>query len=296
MVKQQTLSQLKRQFKKVFPPRKKNSHKGDFGRVLIVAGSKGMTGAALLSSLAALRSGVGLLSLGTSKSSAQLITSKIPEVMTRPLPENSKGILSAKAGGEIKKMLSNQTAFALGPGLSQDKGVQALIRNLVVSSKIPTILDADGLNAFVDNLQQLKKVKAPLILTPHPGEFKCLFKVKLSSSKTDRIKQAKKIAKQYGAIVVLKGADTVVASGRGDIYINSTGNPGLAKGGSGDVLCGIMAAFLGRGLKPFEAAKWSVFVHGAIADRLVKDLGENSLMPSDILKELPRVLKQLVGC
>ncbi|MBI4971739.1 MAG: NAD(P)H-hydrate dehydratase [Candidatus Omnitrophica bacterium] len=283
------------EFQKAFPAREKAAHKGDFGRVFILAGSRGLVGAGLLAGIGALRSGAGLISLGTPEECAGMILAKIPEVMVKPLPETSEGSLAAKAYDAIKKYLKNQDVFALGPGLSQNENTQQLIRQLVEESEIPMVIDADGLNAFQDFNDQLKDLKVPVILTPHPGEFKRLFEIKVSDKEKDRVSAAGQIAKEFGLTVVLKGAGTVVAAKDGRVFVNPTGNPGMAKGGTGDILCGIIASFVARKLDAFDAARFGAFVHGYAADLAVKDFDEVSLTPGDILNYLPKAFLQLLG-
>lgn len=294
-MKRTSTSELSREFRKAFPPRKQTAHKGEFGRIFILAGSRGLTGAGLLASMGALRAGAGLVSLGTPRSCAAMILRRVPEVMVKPLAETKQGSLDPKAIGDIRKFLRNQDVFALGPGLSQEKNTQALIRRLVRECWIPIVIDADGLNAFSGHLNELKNLRAPVILTPHPGEFRCLFGVRLSGKDPDRVRWTKKVSAEYKLTVVLKGAGTVIASPDGRASINPTGGPALAKGGSGDVLCGIVSAFLGQGLEPFRAARLAVFVHGYAADLAAKDLGEASLTATELCDYLPKAFRKILG-
>ena len=289
------LTQTVAEFQKAFPRREKAAHKGDFGRVFILAGSRGLAGAGLLAAIGALRSGAGLVSLGTPEECAGMILGNVPEVMVKPLAETKEGSLSPKSYDEIQKYLKNQDVFALGPGLSQEENTQQLIRQLVEESKIPMVIDADGLNAFADYNDQLKDLKVPVIVTPHPGEFKRLFKIEVSDKEKDRVSSAQKIAKEFGITVVLKGAGTVVAAKDGRVYVNPTGNPGMAKGGSGDILCGIIASFIANKLDPFDAARFGAFVHGHAADMAVKHFDEVSMTPGDILNYLPKAFLQILG-
>ncbi len=284
---------MKKQIKSYLPHRGIKAHKGQFGHLCIIAGSRTMTGAALLSAVAALRSGVGLISLGVPESSAALILKRYPEIMVHPLPESKTGSLSISAYPKIKQLLKKKDVLGIGPGLSQEKGTQSLIRRVALFCAIPLVLDADGLNAFSGNVNVLKQIKVPLIITPHPGEFKRLFKNIPIQSDVQRKNAAKKIASQYGATVVLKGHQTVVADPGGRVSINRTGNPGMATGGSGDILLGVIASLLAQGLKPFDAAKVGVYIHGFAGDLAKKEKGVISLVPSDILDLLPRAFQKL---
>ncbi len=294
-MKQKEFEQFASDFSNSFPKRKRDANKGDFGRVFILAGSEGLAGAGLLASIGALRAGAGLVSLGTAESCAGMVLGKVPEVMVKPLPQTQEGSVSLQAYTKIKQFLEKQNVFALGPGLSQNSETQNLIRSLVLESSIPMVIDADGLNAFDGHLDEMKKIKAQAVITPHPGEFMRLFGVKVTEDEQNRVEAAKKASKDLGLIVVLKGAGTVVASPEGACFVNPTGNPGMAKGGSGDILTGMTAAFLGEGLKPFDAAKWAVFVHGYAGDLAAKALDEISMTPGDLLNCIPQAFKDLRG-
>ena len=275
-------------------PRKPESHKGDYGRVFILAGSLGLSGACILTSSAAIRSGAGLVTIGVPKSLLLPLSKRLTEAMMKPLPETSSGTLSLKAFQPILKFLRNQDVFALGPGLSQEKETQTLIRKVVLSSTKPLVIDADGLNAFVEKTNSFRKLKAPAILTPHPGEFVRLFGGKIPVSKSERIKRALSISTKFKVVLVLKGNGTVVASPNGKFFVNTTGNPGMATGGSGDVLVGVIAALLGQKLKPFDAAKAGVYLHGLAGDLAKKKFGEISLKAGDIIDFLPQAFRMVL--
>jgi len=283
------------EFRKYFPPRKKNSHKGCFGKIFILSGSRGFSGAPYLTSMGALRAGVGLITLGVPQGLYAVLTLKLAEVMTKPFPETADGSLSRKAFDGIKNSLKGQDVLALGPGLSQNAETQDLIRKAVLSFEKPMVIDADGLNAFQGKKELLRKIKNLSILTPHPGEAARLFGTSVPGDLAGRRKFARAAAKTCRCIFVLKGAGTVVASPGGEIYVNDTGNPGLATGGSGDLLTGIIAAFLGQGLGPFDAARCGVFIHGFAADLAVKEFGEISLAPRDVLSYLPFAFRKILG-
>lgn len=281
-------------FRKILPKRKIGAHKGDFGHVLVVAGSRGMTGAACLASRGALLSGSGLVTLGLPASQLPTAARKLTEVMTLPLAETTAGTLSRRAERKILDFLDNKAdILALGPGLSQNLQTQALVRSLLPKLKTPCVLDADGINALSRHADLLKKVRADLILTHHSGEFSRLTGEPVKKIQADRKRAALTFAKRYGVVVVLKGHDTVVAAPDGRAAVNKTGNPGMAKGGCGDVLTGMVASFLGQGLAPFDAARLAVHLHGLAGDLAVKKRGEASLIASDLLEYLPAAFRRL---
>lgn len=273
--------------------RKLESHKGDYGHVFILAGSSGLTGAAYLTSQASLLSGSGLVTLGIPKSLNPIMEVKLTEVMTKPLAETKGFSLSLKALSQIKKVLPEIDALAIGPGLSRNYETQELVHKLLSSVTKPTILDADGINALIGKLKVLSNLKAEFILTPHPGELARLLNLKIAEIQNNRSQIAKRFAKKYGVVLVLKGHHTVVANKDGQIYINKTGNPGMASGGCGDVLTGIIASFLGQDMNSFKAARLGVYVHGLAGDIAVKEKGEISLTATDLLKFLPQAFKKI---
>jgi len=273
--------------------RKRNTHKGDYGHVFIVAGSAGLTGAAALCANAVLRAGAGMATLGIPKSLNLAMEIKLTEVMTVPLPETKKATLSFKGKKQILEKANSSDAVVLGPGLSLDQETQRLIRQVVLDVGRPMVLDADALNAIVGHLAILRKIKKGYILTPHPGEMGRLINKGIGYVQKNRLSVAKKIANQYNAVVVLKGAGTVVAR-RGAVYVNKTGNPGMATAGSGDVLTGVIAGFLAQGLTAFDAAKSAVYVHGLAGDLAAREKGEVSLIAGDILEKLPEAINTSV--
>lgn len=283
----------KKTIRKLIPRRRPDSHKGDFGRIFIVAGSVGMSGAAIMASQAALRSGAGLVTVGVPESLSNVMAKRLTESMFKVLPETKSGTLSRRAYPKIQSFVKSQNVLAIGPGLSQNPETQKLIQKVVLASRIPVVLDADGLNAFAGKAAQLRKIKAPLIATPHPGEFRRLFKEVVPGDSRGRIKVARKIAKMYRIYLILKGHQTVVADPGGRTFINSTGNAGMATGGSGDVLTGVMAALLGQKLKPFDAACAAVYCHGLAGDLAAKKIGQISMIASDIIQFLPQAFRRL---
>ena len=284
----------KGKFKGIIPVRKLNSHKGDYGHVFILAGSAGLTGAAYLTSYASLLSGSGLVSLGIPKSLNAIMEVKLSEVMTKPLEETKDLCLSLRALGQIKRILPGVDALAIGPGLSGNQQSQQLVRKLLPFLTTPAVLDADGINALVGKLKVFCNLKCKLVITPHPGELARLLKLKVAEIQKNRTKIAKGFAKKYNLVVVLKGQRTVVANGDGEVYINDTGNPGMASAGCGDVLTGIIASFLGQGFDSFTAAKLAVYLHGLAGDYAAKKKGEVSLIASDILDNLPQAFKVVI--
>ena len=271
--------------------RPKDSHKGDFGHIFILAGSRGLTGAAALCSNAALRSGAGLVTLGIPVSLNSIMSRKLTEVMTLSLAETKEQTLSLKAEQEILKKANSSDAIVIGPGLSRNAETGKLIRNLVVKIEKPMVLDADALNAVSEKTEILGKIKTKYIITPHPGEMARLTNKSLNYIKNNRLIVAKKFSHDYNAVVVLKGAGTIVAESGGKYYVNTTGNPGMATAGSGDVLAGIIAGFLGQGLNEFDAARSGVYMHGLAGDIAAEDKGEAGLIAGDILENIPYAIK-----
>ncbi|MBL7085330.1 MAG: NAD(P)H-hydrate dehydratase [Candidatus Omnitrophica bacterium] len=281
----------RKRIKGILPVRKSDSHKGDYGHVFILAGSVGLTGAAYLASRASLLSGSGLVTLGLPKSLNSIMEVKLTEVMTKPLAETVNSTLSLGALPQIKKILPAIDALAVGPGLSRNPQTQKLVHKLLSTVTKPLVLDADGINALIGKLTVFSKIKAKVVLTPHPGEISRLLNLSIAEIQKNRSKIAKEFAQKYNLVLVLKGHRTVVASGKGQIYVNETGNPGMASGGCGDVLTGMIASFLGQGISPYLAAKLAVYVHGLAGDYAAKEKGQISLTAGDVLDKLPQALK-----
>jgi ADP-dependent NAD(P)H-hydrate dehydratase len=275
----------------VLPPRRADSNKGQFGRILVVAGSRGMSGAAILSSSAALRAGAGLVYLATPASIQPLAAAANPCYLTSPLPEDPEGRLAEHAEGEILRLAEGKDVLAVGPGLGRSAGISKMIAAVLGKVQVPLVLDADGLNALEQNAKSLKEHKAPLIMTPHPGEFARLLGTDVASVQSQRRDLAVRFAQENGVVLVLKGQGSIVTDGR-RVYVNTTGNPGMASGGTGDVLTGVIAALLGQHLEPFAAAQLGVHVHGLAGDLARDELGEISLIASDLLDYLPRAFRQ----
>ena len=278
---------------KKFPRRAAESHKGDFGHVLVIAGSAGYTGAAYLASQAAMRAGAGLVTLAVGRSLYELMAVKLTEVMVRPFFETRDLSLSLLAEKELIAFSEKCSVIAIGPGISQNKETQALVRNLVTKITKPIILDADGINAFVGHLDALKNLKKPLALTPHPGEM-----ARLTGKAVEEIQQARKdiaaaFSVEYNTVVVLKGHNTVVAEPGGEYYTNETGNVGMATGGTGDILTGMIAGFAAQGVDLFTSSILGAYFHGLAGDLAAKEKGVIGLIATDLLNKLPEVLKAL---
>jgi len=277
------------------PGRKAYSHKGDYGRLLLIAGSRGLSGAAMLAAEAALRSGAGLVYMGYPQSLSAVIESRLLEAVKFPLPEVA-GALSEQALETIEALMSEpgMDVLAIGPGLSRQPSVVKMIHKLLPKVKIPLVIDADGLNALAtpQGRRIIKQLKASAILTPHPGELARLMDQEVSAIEADRVGIARKSARDWGVVLVLKGVPTVTALPSGELFINSTGNSGLATGGSGDVLTGLIAGLIAQGMAPEEAAPTGVYLHGLLADRLKPKLGERAMLPRDLLAVMPHVLKE----
>ncbi|MGM0471134.1 MAG: NAD(P)H-hydrate dehydratase [Bacillota bacterium] len=276
----------------LLPYRQRCGHKGTFGRVVVIAGSEGMTGAAKLSSLATLKSGAGLVTLGLPRSLNSILEEKLTEVMTKPLPETRKSCLSLNALSGIKKLSQPADVMAIGPGLSQGEEMTYILHDILTEIQIPLIIDADGLNAIQD-LDLLRDREEATVLTPHPGELARLINRPIAEIEQNRVEIAQEVAVDLGVTVVLKGATTVVATADGQTYINSTGNSGLASAGSGDVLTGIITGLIGQGLDDWQAAVLGVYLHGLAADIKLESETVHTLIASDIIAGLPQAFKTL---
>lgn len=273
--------------------RKVKSHKGDYGHILILAGSLRFSGAALLCAESALRAGAGLVTLGIPKGiNLPVIKNKLKEVMILPLPETKEGTLSLTAFNKINHFLKNVDVLIIGPGLGKNRSTYALVRKIIRKINLPTVIDADALNALNNYLNILKTHKGKLILTPHPMEMSRLFSIDIDFIKKNRKLIAKKYAKHYNNTIILKGHNSVVTDGSRNLYINKTGNPGMASAGSGDVLSGIAGAFLSQGLDTFRAAKYATYIHGLAGDLAAKYKTQMGLIASDIINRIPDALKK----
>ncbi|MBU8910100.1 MAG: NAD(P)H-hydrate dehydratase [Desulfobacterales bacterium] len=273
-----------------FSPRQFQSHKGSFGHLLVIAGSTGKTGAAALCANAAMRCGTGLVTLGVAKSLNKIIEPQVIEPMTHPLPEKEKGFLSDNCFDEIQTLLKEKQALALGPGLGTQKDTKKLVKKLIEKSDVPLIIDADAINCIAQNPEILKKKKSPAILTPHPGEMARLCDMTTQDIQADRIGIASQFAKTHDIILILKGAQTVISLPDGRSAICPTGNPGMASGGMGDVLTGMIAGFCAQGFSPENASLAGVYIHGMCADILAKDMGAFGFVASDMIQMIPKTI------
>jgi NAD(P)H-hydrate epimerase len=273
--------------KEWLPNRRSSAHKGDFGRVLVVAGSRGMTGAASLCGEAALRTGAGLVTVAVPETLHSIMEAKLTEVMTAPLPDSGNGKLVREAKQRIISLLEDKDVLAIGPGLSTDPEVVALVKELLPAVRVPCVLDADALNALAGDGEALRKVQAPIVVTPHPGEMARLTGTKIREIQQDRLTVAANAAAAWNVVVLLKGARTVVAAPKGAVYINPTGNPGMATAGSGDVLTGAVAALIAQGLEPSRAAAAAAYIHGLAGDLAARRKGMMGLLAGDIAGALP---------
>lgn len=275
------------------PKRRPYSHKGDYGKVFLMAGSPGMTGAATLAAEAALRSGAGLVYVGIPQSLSPIVERKLTEAVKVPLPD-SDGALAYEALGKVLKLLKDKDVLAMGPGLSKRAQTAELVKALIkkIPETLPVVIDADAINILSEEPKLLKALKAPAVLTPHPGELSRLIRKSVAEIEGDRVGTAKEVAAEFDLVLVLKGVPTVTALPSGHVFINSTGNSGLATGGSGDVLTGLIAGLIAQGMKPQEAAPVGVYLHGLIADRLKEKTGERAMIAGDLIKAMPAVLKE----
>ncbi len=275
------------------PPRPTEGHKGTFGRVLIVAGSVGMTGAAALAGRSALRAGAGLVRVATSRSALPVVTAIEPCYTTLPLAEDNDGRVSAKALSTILDAAQDNDVVAIGPGMGQSPGLRSILDALIQQEGLRLLIDGDGLNNLGKIAGWPSRRKARIVLTPHPGEMRRLwsglFREEIPS---DRQATAARAAQTAGAVVALKGAGTVVTDGD-RLYVNTTGNPGMATAGSGDVLTGVIAALMGQGLSDLDATILGVYLHGLAGDIAATRLGQISLMATDIAEALPQAFQTI---
>jgi ADP-dependent NAD(P)H-hydrate dehydratase / NAD(P)H-hydrate epimerase len=280
--------------KRLLPVRPVTGHKGTFGHLLVIAGSRGKSGAAAMTAEGGLRAGAGLVTVACPDSIQEVLAIKLTEAMTAALPE-SDGMLGLEALATLERLWLDKKAVALGPGIGMTEGVCALVRSLVRTCPVSLVLDADGLNAIADDPSiLLERSGPPAILTPHPGEMARLIGGMVAQVEDDRVGTARAFARQYKVVLVLKGARTVIAFPDGRVRINSTGHAGMASGGTGDVLTGVIGGLLAQGLSPESAATLGVFLHGRAGDRLRARLGEAGMTATDLLKELPTARNELM--
>jgi len=277
-----------------FEPRLPDAHKGTTGHVLVVSGSVGKTGAAAMTAMSAMRAGAGLVTLAIPESLNPVLETQVLEAMTYLLPETENGIIGESAFNKIMDLLTGKKCLAIGPGLGQTAETKKLVHRIIKESPVTIVIDADGLNNIAGSAEILKKAKVPIILTPHPGEMARLIDSTTGSVQKDRITCAREFAKKFNVHIILKGAKTIIAHPDGNIFINPTGNPGMASGGMGDVLTGIIAGLVAQGFSPESAAHTGVYLHGAAADMLAEKIGPFGYLATEVMNAIPGQIKLII--
>jgi len=275
------------------PARPPDAHKGTFGHAAIIAGSVGMTGAAAMAGMAAVRIGAGLVTLGVPESLNDILEAKVTEVMTVPMPETQARSFSRAAVPKALELIERCDAVAIGPGIGRNGETVAFVRELLPKIKVPMVIDADGLNAVAEDVSVLAKLKAPTIISPHPGEMARLVGTTVETVQSNRLKAARDAAERFGVVVVLKGAGTVTAAPDGEAWINTTGSVALATGGTGDVLTGAIVGLLAQGRRPLDAAICAVYIHGRAGEIAEEEIGSAGAAATDLLPLLPRVIREV---
>lgn len=281
-------------FNKAVFNRPDDSNKGTLGSLLCICGSYGMAGAAIMAGKAALRCGIGLLKIAVPKSIYPVCATNILESVYYPLEETSNGVISSKNTDFLLEMCEKSSAVVIGCGLSVCDDTKNLVQSVITNCKKPLVIDADALNCICNKPEILKNLKAPAIITPHPGEMARLLHSTPKTVNSSRENTAIDFAKKFGVVTVLKGAGTIIASPDGEVYINHTGNSGMATGGSGDVLSGIIGSLLAQGASPINAAAAGVFLHGTIGDLAAEKLGKISMLPTDMIDMIPTAYLKLM--
>ncbi|WP_455260002.1 NAD(P)H-hydrate dehydratase [Ruminococcus sp.] len=281
-------------FNKAVFNRPDDSNKGSLGSLLCICGSYGMAGAAIMAGKAALRCGIGLLKIAVPKSIYPVCATNILESVYYPLEETSNGVISSKNTDFLLEMCEKSSAVVIGCGLSVCDDTKNLVQSVITNCKKPLVIDADALNCICNKPEILKNLKAPAIITPHPGEMARLLHSTPKTVNSNRENTAIDFAKKFGVVTVLKGAGTIIASPDGEVYINHTGNSGMATGGSGDVLSGIIGSLLAQGAAPINAAAAGVFLHGTIGDLAAEKLGKISMLPTDMIDMIPTAYLKLM--
>ncbi len=281
-------------FNKAVFNRPDDSNKGTLGSLLCICGSYGMAGAAIMAGKAALRCGIGLLKIAVPKSIYPVCATNILESVYYPLEETSNGVISSKNTDFLLEMCEKSSAVVIGCGLSVCDDTKNLVQSVITNCEKPLVIDADALNCICNKLEILKNLKAPAIITPHPGEMARLLHSTPKTVNSNRENTAIDFTKKFGVVTVLKGAGTIIASPAGEVYINHTGNSGMATGGSGDVLSGIIGSLLAQGASPINAAAAGVFLHGTIGDLAAEKLGKISMLPTDMIDMIPTAYLKLM--
>lgn len=270
---------------RLLPDRDPRAHKGNFGKILLLCGSRGYTGAAALAAMGSLRSGAGLVYLAVPECIYEIEAVKLTEAIVLPLPSRD-GTYAIEAAQEVRALLATMDAVLIGPGMGQSEGALAVLEEVLDHFDGPIVVDADGLNLMATHKVLLRRRNGPTVLTPHEGEFKRL----APDFQGDRLSSAVEFANEHGCILVLKGHETLITDAAVS-YRNSTGNPGMAVGGSGDVLAGMIVSLLGQGIEPLQAAALGAWLHGAAGDLSAERLGQYAMLPTDLLEDLPRLMK-----
>ena len=281
-------------FNKAVFNRPDDSNKGTLGSLLCICGSYGMAGAAIMAGKAALRCGIGLLKIAVPKSIYPVCATNILESVYYPLEETSNGVISSKSTDFLLEKCEKSSAVVIGCGLSVCDDTKNLVQSVITNCEKPLVIDADALNCICNKPEILKNLKAPAIITPHPGEMARLLHSTPKTVNSHRENTAIDFAKKFGVVTVLKGAGTIIASPDGEVYINHTGNSGMATGGSGDILSGIIGSLLAQGASPINAAAAGVFLHGTIGDLAAEKLGKISMLPTDMIDMIPTAYLKLM--
>jgi len=279
----------------LFAPRPRDSNKGMYGHVLVIGGAVGKSGAAAMAGMSALRAGAGLSTVATARSVLSTVAAFHPELMTEPLEETDAGTISLRAleYGRMDSLVKGKTVLAIGPGISRNPETSDFVRNVVAKYQTPVVLDADGLNAFEGQTEKLNGMDRVLVITPHPGEMARLLGISVAQVQADRLGVARKFASEHQLTIVLKGDRTLVVDPSGETWVNTTGNPGMATGGTGDILTGMVAGFLAQYKKQvFEAVCAAVHMHGAAGDIACETMGEQPLVATDLIKALPEAFRR----
>lgn len=276
----------------MFKGRARNTNKGTYGRAYILGGSRDMMGAALMCIQGALRSGAGLVEAGVPRCISRMVAPLVPEAIVRGL-EDEDGVISSASIDDIAEGIKRSSAFAVGPGLSKGESLFDLMKRILENAEAPGVIDADGLNIVSKDTSILKGKRPDLVVTPHPGEMARLIHTDVKTVQDDRIGCARDFAVNYGVVTVLKGAHTIAVSPSGEVFINTTGNPGMAIGGSGDILTGMIVSFMAQGMKTFEAAKAGIYLHGLAGDIMSYRLGEYGMKAGDIIETIPYAIREV---
>ncbi len=283
-----------RDIKLFLPPRRSNTHKGSYGKLAVIAGSNGLVGAGAMTAMAALRTGCGLVTLGVPESLLPVYETKLTEIMTFPLPDEG-GSLGPDSMDAVHQLLLDKDCLAIGPGLGKKDGIFEILRNILEGYDIPIVIDADGINHICQDMNVLERAKGEVILTPHHGEMARLTGRGIEEISRNPVETAMEFAARWGITLILKGSTSVIAHRDGRLTLNLTGNPGMATGGSGDVLTGIIAALLCQGLDAYDATRVASYIHGKAGDWSAGIKGEYALTAGDIIEGIPPVLKEIIG-